>query len=67
MEEELEYQRKLLYQGAMEIDKLEKELSEIEQEKVKTEQTITDLQTKVKDLTPSEPEKRLLGYCDTSK
>jgi len=60
MENDLEYQRKLLYQGAMEIDKLEKELSEIITEQAKKEQTITELQTKVKDLTPNKQEKRLL-------
>jgi hypothetical protein len=67
MKKDLEYFRKLLYQGAMEIERLEKELSEIEQEKVKTEQTITKLQAQVKDLTPNEQEKSLLKYCELGK
>src|SRR2546421_4404720 len=67
MERDLEYQRKLLYQGSLEIEKLEKEISEIEQDKVKTEQTITDLQTKVKDLTPNEIERKLMDKYVLSK
>jgi septal ring factor EnvC (AmiA/AmiB activator) len=56
MEKDLENYRDLLYQGAMEIDKLEKEITTS-----KTE--INQLKEQVKDLgEPNETEKQLMEY-----
>ena len=49
------------------INNLNQQLTNLQTEQTQKEQTITDLQAKVKDLIPNEQEKVLLGYCDTTK
>ncbi|CAG8787622.1 7098_t:CDS:1, partial [Cetraspora pellucida] len=67
MEQELEYQRKLLYQGVLEITRLEKELSKTKEEQTKNNEKLKELTEKVKNLTPNMVEKRLLMTFDTVK
>ncbi|CAG8539938.1 17038_t:CDS:2 [Racocetra persica] len=67
MEKDLEYQRKLLYQGALEIDRLEEELSKTQEEQTKNNEKLKELTEKVKNLTPNIVEKSLLMTFDTVK
>ena len=67
MEKDLEKLKEQVGVGQKYVDELYKQLLNLQNEQIQKEKTITELQTKVKDLTPNEQEKRLLGYCDTSK
>lgn len=55
MEKDLEYFRKILYQGALEIKGLEQQINQKETE-------INQLKEKVKNLEPNKDEKIILNY-----
>lgn len=64
MEKDLEYQRKLLYEGANEIEKLEQELSVIKDEQTKKEEELIVLQNQAKEIKPNQEEQKVLDLCD---